>query len=118
MTLRNQLDQLKRDLERVHQGIQADTNATYAPECICFPAGEPPALSTEEEIAVARAVKCPQHGERFADVRRPVVFRSAWLVRGEWEHDFPHNSRQYAKAMRASFPADHNPPATRNGETR
>ena len=55
-------------------------------------------------IEAARAVKCPIHGERFNDVKQPLVYQARWLVKSEWETSYPHNSRQYAKAMRASFP--------------
>lgn len=74
-------------------------------------------LDCVAEVKTAAAVKCPLHGERFERTGKTMIYRSAWLVDGEWKNNFPGKSRQYAKAMRASFPADHRPPNTRRDET-
>jgi hypothetical protein len=107
-SLRTRLERIKRDLARCEQ-LAPTSIEVFPDECLCFPAKEPPVFDCEAEVETAAAVKCPLHGKRFEGTGPSMVFRANWLVEGEWKNDFPLNSRQYAKAMRASFPADHHP---------
>lgn len=56
----------------------------------------------------AAAVQCPLHGKRFTEPSFQV-YQAKWVRDREWKDDFSNHSRQYAKAMRASFPPGYSP---------
>lgn len=101
MTLKTRLSRLEKTKRRI---------ATEA-ECICFSPDEPPHLELQSEIEAAKSVRCPLHGERFKNLA-PTICRvirlPAHLDRACWSWC----SRQYVKAMDASFPP-HRWPATK-----
>jgi len=77
----------------------------FGARCICFPEDEqPPGLSDE-----AASLQCPLHGKRFTEPLPFQIYQAKWRHDREWKDDFPHHSRQYAKAMRASFPSGYSP---------
>jgi hypothetical protein len=79
----------------------------FPQNCICFPGDEPPdfeVFDTNEERGAAVALLCPLHGKRFTEPLPFQVYKAKWLRDREWKDDFPTHSRQYARAMRASFP--------------
>lgn len=96
--------QLKSRITRLRRSTRI-TNAEK--DCICFPPDEPPDLVLRAEIEAAKAVRCPIHGNRFSEVA-PTIYiaaqyrQAAHLHPERWEGA----SRQYIKAMEASFPPD------------
>lgn len=88
-------------LERLKRG------AIPVPDCICFPPGEPPSLVLKAEIESARMVRCPLHGERFDRLASAIYIAAQFR---QPTHLHPEHwkgaSRQYIKAMEASFPPD------------
>jgi hypothetical protein len=77
-------------------------------DCICFPPNEPPHLQLKAEIEAAKAVRCPLHGARFSQLA-PAVYTAARYTRPahlEPESRLAWHSKQYVKALKASFPPD------------
>jgi hypothetical protein len=78
-------------------------------DCICSPADEPPCLHPQAERESAKAVLCPIHGlrfPRFAPTVFVAILKPTQLTPGAWTR----RSKQYRKAMEASFPTDRWPP--------
>jgi len=78
-----------------------------ARQCICFPPDEPLDIALRAEIEAAKAVCCPLHGNRFSKLAPTIYvaaqFRQPTHLNSEhWKM----RSRQYLKAMQASFPPD------------
>jgi hypothetical protein len=85
--------------------VRAILNGIASTDCICFPPDEPPGLELPVEIEAARAVRCPVHGERFTKLA-PALYRvitHPYHLGKDWRK---WHSRQYIKAMDASFPLD------------
>ena len=81
----------------------AKTKGRVAPECLCFPANEPPFFGFPIEQQIAAKVKCPLHGERFKPFYH--IYVPGW--RRESEKKRWHRlSEQYHKAWFASFPPE------------
>jgi hypothetical protein len=78
-----------------------------ARQCICFPADEPPDLVLKAEIEAVKAVRCPIHGDRFSELA-PTIYVAAQFRQPTHLHPerWMGTSRQYVKAMEASFPPD------------
>ena len=78
-----------------------------ARQCICFPPDEPPDLALKAEIEAAKAVRCPIHGDRFSELT-PTIYIAAQFRHPTHLHPerWMEASRQYVKAMEASFPPD------------
>ena len=96
---------LSRSFEkRLEQAEQiAKTKGRVAPDCICFPANEPPFFGFPIEQQIAAKVKCPLHGERFKPLFH--IYVPGW--RRESEKKRWHRlSEQYHKAWFASFPPE------------
>jgi hypothetical protein len=76
-------------------------------QCICFPPDEPPDLTLEAEIEAAKAVRCPIHGNRFSKLA-PTIYIATQFRQPTHLHPerWKGASRQYVKAMEASFPPD------------
>jgi len=92
---------LERSIRDVHD------NADSEEGCVCFPSGEPPDLGLKAEIEAAKAVRCPIHGPRFSKLAPTIYVATQYRQpthlhpeRGKWR------SRQYERAMKASFPPD------------
>jgi hypothetical protein len=77
--------------------------------CICFPQNEPPCVQWCAEVEVAAAVLCPLHGRRFERAERPDPYRCMRVREADFRAGWPARSKQYQKAMQASFPLDHWP---------
>ncbi len=73
------------------------------PRCICFPHDEPPRLYQKVERQSGLSVLCPLHGPRFRAFA-PSVYQIHFAHLAPCT--FTTGSRQYQKAMRASFPED------------
>ena len=74
-----------------------------SPECLCFPANEPPFFGFPIEQQIAAKIKCPLHGERFKPLYH--IYVPGW--RRESEKKRWHRlSEQYHKAWFASFPPE------------
>ena len=82
----------------------AEARSIVSPQCICFPAREPPFFGLGFEMELAFRVKCPLHGDRF----KPCfpIYVSPWLREKLWSHLWTQHSEQYRKAWFASFPPD------------
>jgi hypothetical protein len=92
---------LQKRLERAEQ--IAKTKGRVAPDCICFPANEPPFFGYPIEQQIAAQVKCPLHRERF----KPLFYIYVPGWRRESEKKRWHRlSEQYHKAWFASFPPE------------
>jgi hypothetical protein len=78
-----------------------------ARQCICFPPDAPPDLALKAEIEAAKAVRCPIHGNRFSELAPAIYVATQYR---QLAHLHPERwmgaSRQYVKAMEASFPPD------------
>ena len=73
------------------------------PECLCFPANEPPFFGFPIEQQIAAKVKCPLHGERFKPLYH--IYVPGWRRESEKKR-WPRLSEQYHKAWFASFPPE------------
>jgi hypothetical protein len=64
-------------------------------------------LALKAEIEAAKAVRCPIHGDRFSELA-PTIYVAAQFRHPTHLHPerWMGASRQYVKAMEASFPAD------------
>jgi hypothetical protein len=88
-------------LQRAEQ--MAKRMGTVSPECLCFPANEPPFFGFPIEQQIAAKIKCPLHGERFKPLYH--IYVPGW--RRESEKKRWHRlSEQYHKAWYASFPPE------------
>jgi hypothetical protein len=78
-----------------------------ARQCICFPPDQPPDIVLQAEIEAAEAVRCPIHGDRFSELA-PTIYIAAQFRHPTHLHPerWMGASRQYVKAMEASFPPD------------
>jgi hypothetical protein len=100
MRLHTRLRTLEKTIRDVHDNESEEG-------CICFSPDEPPDLVLRAEIEAAKAVRCPIHGNRFSELA-PTIYIAAQFRHPT--HLYPERwkraSRQYAKAMKASFPPD------------
>ena len=88
-------------IERLEQAAKPESE--FLPDCICFPAKEPPFFGFPIEREIAARVKCPLHGERF--VLRPHIYAAKWRRQGE-KMRRERLSPQYHKAWNVSFPPE------------
>jgi hypothetical protein len=96
-------------LKRIEEAEETlKTQSVFSQGCICFPENEQPFFISPSEETVAAQVKCPQHGNRFA---QPMfhVYVSQWRSATEPARR-QHLSPQYRKAWQASFPTECGPP--------
>ena len=89
-------------IERAEQAAKAQSK--YSPECICFPADEPPFFGLPLEEQIAAKVRCPLHGDRFA--RTFHIYVPKWRRDNEKTVRWFRLSPQYHKAWHASFPPE------------
>jgi hypothetical protein len=100
MRLHSRLRTLEKSLRDVYGNAESE-------DCICFPPDKPPDLALQAEIESARAVRCPIHGTRFSQLA-PSIYTAARFIYPTHLHPerWMGASRQYVKAMKASFPPD------------
>lgn len=96
------MSNLKKRIERLEREKQRSPIGKD-PACICFPANHPPSFDSDEEEIQAAKVLCPIHGRRFSESTRPL-YQGGWLKQHWRETGWASCGKQYAEAMRASFP--------------
>jgi hypothetical protein len=90
--------------KRIERAEQiAKMKGRVSPDCICFPAKEPPFFGFPIEQQIAAKVKCPVHGERFKPLYH--IYVPGWRRESEKKR-WLGLSQQYHKAWHASFPPD------------
>jgi hypothetical protein len=100
MRLHSRLRTLEKSLRDVYGNAESE-------DCICFPPDQPPELLLKAEIEAAKSVRCPIHGERFSKLA-PTIYIATRFIQPAHLHPerWKGASRQYVKAMEASFPPD------------
>jgi hypothetical protein len=103
MSRRSMLKRIEK-LEQLGEQI-AEERSRSSPDCICFPAKEPPFFGFPIEEEIAHAVKCPLHGDRFrwscgSYIYVPKWFREKMSLRNQ------QLGARFQKAWVAGFPSD------------
>lgn len=91
-------------LNRIERAEQAAKGPSFfAFNCTCFPLDEQPEFRWRAEAEAAARVLCPIHGLRFQLVVTRFLYRAPRYYLSDCERGWPYRSKQYQKAMRASF---------------